>query len=46
MPYDVSGKVAIKTGSAGGFGKAYAEALAVSGASVVVADKSCAHESH
>lgn len=38
MPYDFNGKVAIVTGSAGGIGQAYAEALASSGASVVVAD--------
>ncbi len=38
MPYDFNGKVAIVTGSAGGIGQAYAEALAASGASVVVAD--------
>ncbi|HEX3946487.1 MAG TPA: SDR family NAD(P)-dependent oxidoreductase, partial [Acidimicrobiales bacterium] len=38
MGYDFSGKVAVVTGSAGGIGQAYAEALAVSGASVVVAD--------
>ena len=38
MPYDFTGKVAIVTGSAGGIGAAYAESLAASGASVVVAD--------
>jgi NAD(P)-dependent dehydrogenase (short-subunit alcohol dehydrogenase family) len=36
--FDFTGKVAIVTGSAGGIGQAYAEALAGSGASVVVAD--------
>jgi 3-oxoacyl-[acyl-carrier protein] reductase len=36
--FDFTGKVAIVTGSAGGIGQAYAEALAASGASVVVAD--------
>jgi len=36
--FDFTGKVAIVTGSAGGIGQAYAEALASSGASVVVAD--------
>ncbi len=36
--FDFSGKVAIVTGSAGGIGQAYAEALAGAGASVVVAD--------
>jgi 3-oxoacyl-[acyl-carrier protein] reductase len=36
--YDFSGKVAIVTGSGGGIGQAYAEALAASGASVMVAD--------
>ena len=36
--FDFTGKVAIVTGSAGGIGQAYAEALARAGASVVVAD--------
>ncbi len=36
--FDFNGKVAIVTGSAGGIGQAYAEALAAAGASVVVAD--------
>ena len=36
--FDFTGKVAIVTGSAGGIGQAYAEALAAAGASVVVAD--------
>ncbi len=36
--FDFTGKVAIVTGSAGGIGQAYAEALASAGASVVVAD--------
>jgi NAD(P)-dependent dehydrogenase (short-subunit alcohol dehydrogenase family) len=36
--FDFAGKVAIVTGSAGGIGQAYAEALAGSRASVVVAD--------
>jgi len=36
--FDFTGKVAIVTGSAGGIGQAYAEALAGAGASVVVAD--------
>jgi NAD(P)-dependent dehydrogenase (short-subunit alcohol dehydrogenase family) len=36
--FDFTGKVAIVTGSAGGIGQAYAEALADAGASVVVAD--------
>ncbi|HVB90960.1 MAG TPA: SDR family oxidoreductase [Acidimicrobiales bacterium] len=36
--YDFSSKVAIVTGSAGGIGQAYAEGLAASGASVLVAD--------
>jgi NAD(P)-dependent dehydrogenase (short-subunit alcohol dehydrogenase family) len=36
--FDFSGKVSIVTGSAGGIGQAYAEALAQAGASVVVAD--------
>lgn len=36
--FDFAGKVAIVTGSAGGIGQAYAEALANAGASVMVAD--------
>jgi NAD(P)-dependent dehydrogenase (short-subunit alcohol dehydrogenase family) len=36
--FDFSGRVAVVTGSAGGIGQAYAEALAGSGATVVVAD--------
>ncbi len=36
--FDFHGRVAIVTGSAGGIGQAYAEALAAAGASVVVAD--------
>jgi len=36
--FDFGGKVAVVTGSAGGIGRAYAEALAGSGASVLVAD--------
>ncbi len=36
--FDFTGKVAIVTGSAGGIGQAYAEALADAGASVLVAD--------
>jgi 3-oxoacyl-[acyl-carrier protein] reductase len=38
VAYDFTGKVAIVTGAAGGIGQAYAEALAASGASVLVAD--------
>ena len=38
ITFDFTGKVAIVTGSAGGIGQAYAEALAHAGASVVVAD--------
>lgn len=38
MAYDFAGKVAIVTGAGGGIGEVYAEALAGSGASVVVAD--------
>jgi NAD(P)-dependent dehydrogenase (short-subunit alcohol dehydrogenase family) len=38
VAYDFAGKVAIVTGAGGGIGEVYAEALAVSGASVVVAD--------
>jgi NAD(P)-dependent dehydrogenase (short-subunit alcohol dehydrogenase family) len=38
VTHDFSSKVAIVTGSAGGIGQAYAEALAASGAAVVVAD--------
>ena len=38
ITFDFTGKVAIVTGSAGGIGQAYAEALADAGASVVVAD--------
>jgi 3-oxoacyl-[acyl-carrier protein] reductase len=38
VSYDFAGKVAIVTGSGGGIGQAYAEALAGSGAAVVVAD--------
>jgi len=36
--FNFTGRVAIVTGSAGGIGQAYAEALAAAGASVVVAD--------
>ena len=36
--FDFSDKVAIVTGSGGGIGQAYAEALATAGASVMVAD--------
>jgi len=36
--FDFTGKVAVVTGSAGGIGQAYAEALATAGAAVVVAD--------
>ena len=36
--FDFTGKVAVVTGSAGGIGQAYAEALAAAGAAVVVAD--------
>jgi NAD(P)-dependent dehydrogenase (short-subunit alcohol dehydrogenase family) len=36
--FDFTGKVAIVTGSAGGIGQAYAEALADAGAAVLVAD--------
>jgi len=36
--FDFTGKTAIVTGSAGGIGQAYAEALADAGASVIVAD--------
>lgn len=38
MTYDFGGKVAVVTGSGGGIGQAYAEALAASGAAVLVAD--------
>ena len=38
MSYDFSGKVAVVTGSGGGIGQSYAEALARSGAAVLVAD--------
>src|SRR4051794_38581631 len=36
--FDLSGKVAVITGGAGGIGVVYADALARAGASVVVAD--------
>src|SRR5829696_4540178 len=36
--FDLTGKVAVITGGAGGIGVVYAEALAEAGASVVVAD--------
>ena len=38
VAYDFGGKVAVVTGAGGGIGQAYAEALAGSGAFVVVAD--------
>jgi 3-oxoacyl-[acyl-carrier protein] reductase len=38
VTFDFSGKVAVVTGSGGGIGQAYAEALAGSGAAVLVAD--------
>ena len=38
MAFAFDGKVAVVTGSAGGIGQAYAEALAASGAAVLVAD--------
>ena len=38
VTFNFTGKVAIVTGSAGGIGKAYAEALADAGAAVMVAD--------
>lgn len=36
--FDLSGKVAVVTGGAGGIGAVYAEALGDAGASVVIAD--------
>jgi NAD(P)-dependent dehydrogenase (short-subunit alcohol dehydrogenase family) len=38
VAYDFAGKVAVVTGAGGGIGEVYAEALAASGASMVVAD--------
>jgi len=38
VAYDFGGKVAVVTGAGGGIGQAYAEGLAASGASVLVAD--------